>query len=315
MDKKKIESTLRLAAKTGQLVLNFQKLDALPPELEKLDDLTELRVRGNKLTTLPDWAAKWTGLREIDVGENPRMTALPKWVAELRGLKFLSIEGTKIDRLPPRLRKIADDTARMLDAARGAFDDEEEKAKKSSAAKPKAKAKALPRCPWKVHGQIAAANATLDVVIAPPAVAAAWDGRARDERARVVKSRAGQGIADVLATFGGGVATLEPTWEDIAAEAKSPDDAAARIDEALRGGGKDVGEIRLATKALALAPAAVDLRDEAAEITKAKPKLGAAIELDETIVVGLNAGAHRVRRDTFSVRGLDTKVVVIVVDG
>jgi hypothetical protein len=76
-----------------------------------------------------------------------------------------------------------------------------------------------------------------------------------------------------------------------------------------------VGEVHLATKALALAPAAVDLRDEAAEITRAKPKLGAAIDLDEAIIVGLSSGVHRVRRDTFSVRGLDTKVVVIVVDG
>jgi hypothetical protein len=70
----------------------------------------------------------------------------------------------------------------------------------------------------------------------------------------------------------------------------------------------------LATKALAVAPAAVDLRDEAAQIARAKPKIGAAIELDEAMVIGFNAGVHRVRRDTFAVRGLDTKVVVIVAD-
>jgi hypothetical protein len=235
MDKKKIDARIRLASKTGELVLNFQNLKSIPPEFAKLDRIHALRVRGNALSALPDWAAKWTGLREIDVGENPDMASLPKWAGELRQLRHLSIEGTKIRKLPPALAKVAAATARLLDAARTAMEAPIEVDEHPARSRPSAP------CPWKKHGQIAAANATLDVLFAPVDVATTWEGGASHDRACVVKSRAGQGIADVFATLGGGVATLEPTWEDISGEAKSVDDAAARVDQALRGGGKDCG--------------------------------------------------------------------------
>ncbi len=96
---------LNRSRKKGILDLSGRGLTALPPEIGKLTDLTELDVSNNKLTTLPPEIGKLANLTELDVSHN-QLTTLPPQIGKLTNLTDLVLYLNQLNALPPEIGKL-----------------------------------------------------------------------------------------------------------------------------------------------------------------------------------------------------------------
>jgi hypothetical protein len=101
----KLKDRLKLAGKSGKLILNFLKIDRVPDEFAGLTSITELRLRGNRVKELPSWIANCRGLREIDLASNP-ISKLPDFLGDLPDLQELRLEDTRVRSLPASFAKL-----------------------------------------------------------------------------------------------------------------------------------------------------------------------------------------------------------------
>ena len=108
---------LRTAKSRGLLILNFLDVDALPEDFAPFTSITELRLRGNKLTTLPPWVGALQSLVELDLAQNP-ITELPPVVLELKKLVELRVEDTKLRALPDEIGALTKLKRLYLDGTR-----------------------------------------------------------------------------------------------------------------------------------------------------------------------------------------------------
>ena len=90
-DNQKVLELIEQAAKDGRTKLNLSgnQLTSLPPEIEKLTNLTGLNLANNKLTSVPLEITKLTSLTSLDLGYN-KLTSLPPEIAKLTKLRALN---------------------------------------------------------------------------------------------------------------------------------------------------------------------------------------------------------------------------------
>lgn len=88
--------------------LNLEGLDlvSLPEELSELANLTELMLRGNKITLLPGWIGRLRKLVRLDV-DNNQLTELPDSIGTLCNLTEFTLRGNKLNRLPESISGLA----------------------------------------------------------------------------------------------------------------------------------------------------------------------------------------------------------------
>jgi small GTP-binding protein len=85
------------------LYLSYNQLTALPHEIAKLTNLTELYLSGNQLTALPPEIVKLTNLNVLYLSHN-QLTALPPEIVKLTNLIELGISGNPVES-PPEISK------------------------------------------------------------------------------------------------------------------------------------------------------------------------------------------------------------------
>ena len=96
-----------------ELNLSGNQLTAIPPEITKLTNLTELRLSGNQLTALPPEISKLTNLTVLDLSRN-QLTAIPPEISKLTNLTELRLSGNQLTALPPEISKLTNLTELRL---------------------------------------------------------------------------------------------------------------------------------------------------------------------------------------------------------
>jgi hypothetical protein len=97
---RRVDDALRRSL--GTLDLSNLQLEALPPRLAQLTNLTVLDLTGNQLTTLHEGLTQLTNLTLLALTGN-QLTTLPDWLAELTALQHLLVQGNPLGSPPPEI--------------------------------------------------------------------------------------------------------------------------------------------------------------------------------------------------------------------
>lgn len=89
-----------------ELVINFNDLTSLPPEIGNLSALTWLDVYGNQLTNLPPEIGNLSALTWLDAGGNS-LTSLPSEIGNLSSLTWLWLFGSGLTSLPSEIGNLS----------------------------------------------------------------------------------------------------------------------------------------------------------------------------------------------------------------
>ena len=87
------------------LLLNFNRLNSLSPEIGKLTNLMNLSLRYNELTNLPPEIGKLAQLTSLDLGYN-QLTNLSPEIGKLTNLTALYLYLNQLTNLPPEIGKL-----------------------------------------------------------------------------------------------------------------------------------------------------------------------------------------------------------------
>lgn len=106
--------TLNEILLNNRLKLSFIKLEAVPPTIALLTDLTTIDLSGNYLTTLPSELGNLLNLKELNCGEwrfgdfvaRNKIKEIPPEIGNLCKLEKLDAAGNKIEKLPPEIGKL-----------------------------------------------------------------------------------------------------------------------------------------------------------------------------------------------------------------
>jgi len=107
MTTEKLLEIIKKAAKdkVTELYLRGRKLTSLPPEIGQLTALTTLNLSGNQLTSLPPEIGQLTGLKSLNLFEN-KLMSLPPEIGQLAGLKLLGLYSNQLMSLPPEIGQL-----------------------------------------------------------------------------------------------------------------------------------------------------------------------------------------------------------------
>ena len=83
------------ASATGELRLHDQRLERLPEDVRRLQDLKKLDVSGCRLSSLPEWLPELESLESLDLGGNP-FSGLPSSVWLMPSLRELGMSGAPL---------------------------------------------------------------------------------------------------------------------------------------------------------------------------------------------------------------------------
>ena len=97
-----LPDTLLSSAHITRLVLSFNNLYTLSPEIGKLTNLVHLDLAGNHLTTLPPEIGNLRKLQFLDLGVN-KLTFLPPEIGQLANLVHLDVSRNQLTNLPPEI--------------------------------------------------------------------------------------------------------------------------------------------------------------------------------------------------------------------
>jgi adenylate cyclase len=89
----------------SQLKVSGNQLTSIPREIGELDMLSDLNVSRNKLTSLPDELGRLAQLRWLNVKENA-LTQLPESLSALQQLEELLVSNNELDTLPARFAHV-----------------------------------------------------------------------------------------------------------------------------------------------------------------------------------------------------------------
>lgn len=87
------------ASDISEIYLKDNKITCLPDWMNELVNLTHLYLHGNSLKTVPAELARMKNLTLLDISENGLET-LPSCVGELEALQFLTIDNNYLKKLP-----------------------------------------------------------------------------------------------------------------------------------------------------------------------------------------------------------------------
>ena len=96
---------VRLSTVGTQLVLRWNEITTIPPEIAQMTNLTELDLSGNKITIIPREIAQLTNLRVLNLGGN-KITIIPPEIAQLTNLRKLLLRWNEISILPPEIAQL-----------------------------------------------------------------------------------------------------------------------------------------------------------------------------------------------------------------
>lgn len=103
LDRNALTNVDALAGFTGLkfLRLNGNKLSSLP-DLSAAKGLRRVYIRDNAFDALPETLKDLPALETLDASGNP-ITEIPEWLAKKGGLRHLSLNGTRLAKLPDDL--------------------------------------------------------------------------------------------------------------------------------------------------------------------------------------------------------------------
>jgi hypothetical protein len=87
------------------LLLNHNKLTSIPPEIEKLRNLTQLYLEVNRLTSIPPEIGKLGNLTILRLNNN-NLTSIPPEIGQLRNLTYLWLYNNPIEHIPLNVTRI-----------------------------------------------------------------------------------------------------------------------------------------------------------------------------------------------------------------
>ncbi|AUP79786.1 leucine-rich repeat domain-containing protein [Flavivirga eckloniae] len=90
-----------------ELDLSSNQLSSLPDGISKLTDLTKLYLSSNQLSSLPDGISKLTDLTELDLSSN-QLSSLPDDISKLTNLTGLYLISNQLSSLPDDISKLTD---------------------------------------------------------------------------------------------------------------------------------------------------------------------------------------------------------------
>jgi len=88
-----------------ELNLNHNQLSTLPLEIVKLQNLTRLDLNDNQLSTLPPEIGKLQNLTELNLNYN-QLSTLPPEIGKLQNLTELDLSSNQLSTLPPEIGKL-----------------------------------------------------------------------------------------------------------------------------------------------------------------------------------------------------------------
>jgi internalin A len=103
----RVARRIRKSFEDGTLSLADFDLGYVPEEIGKLEDLKELNLSGNALTTIPKFICELKNLRLLNLSQN-RLSSLPTEFAGLSQLRTLGLSYNRDLRLPPLLSRFDD---------------------------------------------------------------------------------------------------------------------------------------------------------------------------------------------------------------
>jgi Leucine-rich repeat (LRR) protein len=99
------DEALKQPAKVVRLNLGYRGLEELSPDIAMFVNLEDLRLNGNKLTSLPDAIGKLAKLKRLEVSEN-QLTTLPAAIGGLAALKRLDANRNPLKALPAEIGRL-----------------------------------------------------------------------------------------------------------------------------------------------------------------------------------------------------------------
>ncbi|MEH2130037.1 MAG: COR domain-containing protein, partial [Nostoc sp.] len=96
-----------------QLDLRSNKITQIPEAIAKLTNLTQLDLRSNKITQIPEAIAKLTNLTQLILSRN-QITQIPEAIAKLTNLTQLILSRNQITQIPEAIAKLTNLTQLIL---------------------------------------------------------------------------------------------------------------------------------------------------------------------------------------------------------
>lgn len=100
-----VEARISLAASTGRLDLSDCGLEEVPPRVWEIEDLVDLSLAGNRITSLPADIKNLRALRRLGLAGNS-LKELPQGIGNLQQLEGLWIHGNNLQSLPPQIGEL-----------------------------------------------------------------------------------------------------------------------------------------------------------------------------------------------------------------
>jgi hypothetical protein len=94
-----LEEALKNPNNVYRLNLDWKKLGKIDNSIEKLQNLTYLKISSNNLTNFPDAVCNLKNLKELDISWN-KITEIPDCISNLSNLEILTANSNKITSLP-----------------------------------------------------------------------------------------------------------------------------------------------------------------------------------------------------------------------
>lgn len=101
----KLPAEIQKLQSLEKLSINHNCLQDIPKELCDLHNLCELHLGNNQLETLPEQVGYLSSLKELRIYRN-NLIGLPEGLCRLRKLKILDVAGNQIQAFPSRMQEI-----------------------------------------------------------------------------------------------------------------------------------------------------------------------------------------------------------------